>query len=70
MSENKLEQFARQGREAAGEIATWPRWMQRNLEPPTVFICDCPHGCHVEVASNGAVCVLCQCGIHRKRDHR
>lgn len=34
----KAEQFAHQGAAAAAEIAAWPIWMRRNLEPTTVVV--------------------------------
>lgn len=34
-SERKVDQYLRQSERAAAEIETWPKWMQRNLDPPT-----------------------------------
>lgn len=36
--ETKSQMYVRQSERAAADIATWPRWMQKNLKPPTVKV--------------------------------
>ena len=38
--ERKSDQYVRQSENAASNIATWPTWMQRNLNPPKVTVAE------------------------------
>jgi hypothetical protein len=36
--EKKSDQYVRQSQVASSDIASWPKWMQRNLEPTRVTV--------------------------------
>jgi hypothetical protein len=36
--DRKSEEYIKRSERAASEIATWPKWMQRNLQPTKVSI--------------------------------